>query len=283
MKKTLFLLSLLSACTRDPVLLRVGQYTVHRTDAEYRNRVIRVYYPQETRELGLTQLQKAFLFAEILKNNGRPLTENDLKQEEDRIEKTTLMPELLGRIKEIFAGNKEAYRRDYVLPVLAERVIYYDFFLHDPKTQASSLKVAQTFLERVKASPEHFEAIAKKEGLKTAGFTVSLREGLTWELEGGAPRPPASVPAMPEKVKSKWAEQTHSSDEGKRWIRDVIGPLRAGQVYPKVIDNGATWMIARYVRLRPRQWDVYEMQAVSFPKAGFQKWLGQESEKVKIH
>ncbi len=250
---------------KGPVVATVGDYTLHAEDERFRNEVIRIYYPEDTRSLGLQQLRRAYTYAQILKNNGHPVTDEALKAEDARINRNTLMPEMLNRIKGIFGGDSEAYYRVYILPTLTERIIYYDFFLRDPKIQGESKRLAEKFIAAAKASPAEFASLAAKDKLATSNFTISLAEGLKWELRQEQAQP--SKPAR-------------ESEEGRRWIEDVIKPLPPGEVYGKVVDQQERWMAVRYLGPEAGKADTYRLEAAFIPKADFGTWLEREEKKI---
>ena len=136
----LFILTaLLTGCfSQDKPLAQVGNHTITAHDADYRNQVISFYYPEEKRQLGLDQLIRAYRTAEILANNGHAITPEVIENEVKRIDTQTRDPAGLAKIKAIFGEDQAAYRKIFVVPVYAERMIYFSFFLYHPEIQAPS-------------------------------------------------------------------------------------------------------------------------------------------------
>ena len=79
-----WILFLLTSCTRNNPVVKVGDYTLMEKDAHYRSAVIKIYFPDDNRDLGLDQLVRAYTYAQILKNHGREIT-----------------PEIIARIKSV--------------------------------------------------------------------------------------------------------------------------------------------------------------------------------------
>src|SRR5690349_1734016 len=99
MKCLVVILLLLQVGCTGGLIAEVGSFKISKKDVEFRNQVIQIYYPNETRKLGRDQLVNAYITAQILINNGHALDKAVLVKERERIDKTTLMPEMLNRIK----------------------------------------------------------------------------------------------------------------------------------------------------------------------------------------
>ncbi|MCM2277960.1 MAG: SurA N-terminal domain-containing protein [Oligoflexia bacterium] len=136
------LAALLSACQLfNPVLATVAGEPITRRDVERREAVNRIYYPEYSKDLKNTSLQQlvnARVLQEILESHGRPVTDELLRQEALRIDRDTRKPDLLAQVKAVFGADEPAYLRNYVLPVIVERLIYYEFFLKDPRIDAKT-------------------------------------------------------------------------------------------------------------------------------------------------
>lgn len=278
---------ILSALTSGNVVAKVGAYEITKQDVEYRNKVLKFYYPEETRNLGQELLTKSFVMAEILNRHGRPTDKAVLEKESERIDKATMMPEGLAQIKAIFGEDREGYLKVFVLPVYAERIIYFDFFLHDPEIQKETLAKAEAFRAKAAQDPKQFESLAKAAGLKVATFTVSKMGGLQWiddekrkDEEGPTP-PAASVPPDLQKKMAQSQEQA-ANEEGTRFVEELIQPIKPKQMISKVIDRHETWMVFFYEgpdKKKP-QWHI--LKGVGFPKANYSKWLEEEKAKIPV-
>lgn len=269
----------------DPVWARVGHYTIRKSDAVLRGAIIEQYFPKQgSPDKGLEQLKRVYRYAVILENHHHPITEATLKSEGERIQKSTLNAEALGKIQALFVHDPAAYARVYLLPVYAERTIYYDFFLHDPEIQGPSRRVAEQFRDRAVARPKQFAAMAKEMGKSTTPLSVSLTEGLRFET----PSPAKDHPAIPEQTKpperivAKMQEQQSSqqSQEGRQWRDELLKGLKPGAVVSKVIEQSENWMVVQYLGRAKGVPEKYNLLAVVFPKADYASWLAAEEGKI---
>jgi hypothetical protein len=268
----------------NPILGKVGDYEITQQDVRYRNDLFHVYSPNEKASPGLEQLIKAFTYAQILKNNGHPITDDILKKEEQRIDQKTLVPEKLEIIKSIFKGDNQSYRKIFILPTYVERTIFYDFFLKDPAAQAASKKVASDFLDSVLKNPSRFSTLAQKNNLKTHQLFISQTEGVYFELPKELQdNISAGENETPEAITQELKKQTQSQKdvEAEKWIEEVINPLQVGQVFSQIIDNGEYWLVARLSKKPKKSTSPFVMESVTFPKADYSQWLEKETAKVK--
>jgi hypothetical protein len=234
---------------------------------------------------------KAMVSAQILANNGVAMDDEALKKEQARIDKETGLPEFLARIKAVFKGDMAAYRKVYVLPVYAGRMIYFDFFLHNKAIHAESERAAQDFINKVKSDPKSFDKLMKELNLKSSFFTISAYDGFDYEMPGDKDPRRAGPKGMkiitPEKnaaLKARFEadQKRQQSDEAVRWINEVIKPLKPGDVYNKVIDRSESWQVVRYIGPVKGEKDKYKLEGIHFPKADYGKWTEEQMKKVEI-
>ncbi len=285
----LMLLFVLSGCPWTSKIATVGQYDITQRDIDLRDQLAKVYFPHQTASAGLKQLTDAYIYAEILRSHNAPVTSEVLLAEQDRIDKQSLMPEMLARIKNIFGKDKDAYQRVFVLPIYVERVLPFEFFPKSSEIHAERFKIASTFFASVQNDPKKFYELAKQHGVIPQLFTVSLREGLQKKSEvipqaqaplganGSAGVPPSIQQAM------EIQQREGLSEEGKKWIEELIKPLEKGALIPKVIDQESRWLIVRYIGPTPKVPGSYDLDVVSFAKIDFTSWLEQEKAKIKIN
>ena len=277
MLRFLPLLLFLFSCTRNSPVAKVGDYTLSEKDAAYRSAVIKIYFPDDNRNLGLDQLVRAYTYAQILKNHGHEITPELVQKEDQRIDKNTAAPDSLAKIKGVFGNDKESYLKDFVFPTLAERTIFYDFFSKDPSIHKESREAAQIFLNTVLTDPKAFSALAAKQKRSVGEFWVSLTEGLSPVQKQEGTR---ILPNAPPEVMRKM--EGGKSELGQKWVEEIIRPLKPGNISPKVIEEQEQYMVVRYsgpVKGKP---NTYLMQSVRFPKADYGKWLREESQKVSV-
>ncbi len=238
-------------CSRPKVIAIVGSYKISEKDVQYRNQVFKNYFPEDKRELGKEELVRAFTLAQILKNNAQPLDDAILEKEAKRIDEKSQMPGRLQQLKAIFGSDRDAYLRCFVLPVYVERTLYYEFFLKNAAIQKESLKEAEDFLHKAVTSKNAFAVLKKLERfsvsrdakLQTQGFVV----------------------------------------DNERWLQGVVPQVKVGQVFPKIIDYGEHWMVAKLQSTTPKnKTPVYHFEAALFPKRDYSSWLEAEKQKVPV-
>lgn len=282
-------------CTKpgDVVKARVGDFEIRAKDADQRTKVLRIYQPEDKRDLGLEQLIRFYKLAQILKNNGQKLDDAVLAKESERIDKTTLMPALLKSIKGVFTKDgvfdEKAYHRIFILPQYADRMIYYEFYLNDPTAQKDSLAKAQAFLEASRQAPDAFLKQCLEHEAGPRLFTVTPVE-VVWKIgrkpkaPGGPEAPSGSAMTAPPEVQARMqqTQNAQQSDESRAWMR-VAETLKPGEVFGQVINNGETWIVARLDKKAGGGDRVrYEMQAAMLPKSDYGKWMEVEDAKVKV-
>ncbi len=277
---------ILSACSfiqrfYPKIVVTIDGENISVSDIELRDKVQRIYSPEDTRSFGELQLTKAFTYAAILKRWGQPISAADLETEASRIEQATLMPEKLREIKAIFSNDRHSYLRLYVLPVLVERRIYYDFFLRDPSIQQASRAVAESFLMMARNNPTDFLNLAKSSRGHTEFFSVSRSDGLIWDRElDQASRQNIETSGVPSSIASKAKES--SPKEASRWIDDYFHKLKTGDVVNQVIDQGEGWVVVRYLGPDPKNKNKLRGVSVGFPKADFAVWLEAATKEIPV-
>ena len=278
--------------TANPKVATVGDYSIYKNDVACRDAVISVNYPDDKRKLGLFQLTQSYKYAQILKNFHQMITKDQITKEKKRIDQSTLMPEKLAEIKTACGGDGITYENAFVLPTLADRVIYYEFFLKNPTIHRDVLKEAQDWYNQIKNTPEQFERLAKKENHMVSLFTVSLARGLEWEqpknehsptpaghglLDGSGKAIPIAIQKSLEKD-----QQNKTSREGEQWIAEIIAPLKPGQISPRVIDQGEVFLLVKYLKKSSKEKNTFHMQANVFPKINFGTWLDAQMKLVRV-
>ncbi|MEY4630144.1 MAG: hypothetical protein RIQ81_264 [Pseudomonadota bacterium] len=276
----------------NPKVAQVGDYSIYKNEVECRDAIILVSYPDDKRKLGLYQLTQSYQHAQILKNFKQPITKDQIQKEKERIDKSTLMPENLAKIKSACGGDGKAYENAFILPTLADRVIYYEFFLKNQDIHRELLEKAQVWRDLAIKSPGDFGTLAKKENHPVSLFTVSLDHGLVWAPPPGireARQEPAIIDrsgqgtpaAIQRNLDQRQEEQV--SAEGKKWIEEVIAPLQPGQVSSRIIDQGEVWMVVKYLRPTANKKNSFNMQAAIFPKRNYGEWLEAQKKMIPVN
>ena len=276
----------------NPKVAQVGDYSIYKNDVDCRDAIILSSYPDDKRKLGLYQLTQSYQYAQILKNFKQTITKDQIQKEKERINKSTLMPENLAKIKAACGGDGWAYENAFILPALVDRVIYYEFFLKNPEIHRELFEKAQEWRDRAIKNPGDFETLAKKENHPVSLFAVSLDRGLEWAPPPGIKgmkqgptmidRSGKGAPAAIQRSLDQQQEQQISA-EGKKWIEDVIKPLQPGQVSPLVIDQGEVWMVVKYLKPTVNEKNSFNMQGAVFPKRNYGEWLEAQKKLIPVN
>ena len=270
----------------------VGSYPIYKSDVEYRTRVANIFYPNTSAKVAQDQLARAFTYAEILKNNGQSFDPPVLLKEEARIEQSTRDPEKLKQIKAVFGKDHDAYLKDFILPTYVERVIYFDFFVHNQNIHRASQQVAADFLAAATEHPENFLALVEKQKLKSARLWVSNEQGIQLErlagTRGAADQPTREIidqskhSAKQTAIEAKLKADANSAEslEVKKWIDELIKPTPTGHMVARIIEQQTHWLVLKNLGYDQKH-KAYEIQAVAFSKANYEEWLTQERAKVR--
>lgn len=293
-------------------LAQVGDISIYKQDAVFRDQIILLDSPDEKRSLGLFQLMKSAYHEMILKNNGYVIQPTQILSEEERINKATKDPEKLNKIKAIFKNDMEAYRRVFVKPAFVDKVIYYDFFVNDEKVHTESLKQAMDFIAGYDSKIK-FSDYANSKNVKYQNLTVSLKKGLIWEVpkseESGASKTPIRMDSLSVKAKDKNGKIVHQQnqagiqgarnlevlnrlrpqfenidaqkiEEAQKWVDSIIDKMVVGQILGSPISREDAWLALFYVAKKS---DVeFDLQVATFSKLNFSDWLAQEKKKIEV-
>jgi hypothetical protein len=269
----------LTGCTRGSSLVaEVGTMKITEEDVALRQKVIQVYNPSEKRSLGKKQLIDAYTMAEVLRLWGMPISKDELLAEKDRMMKATMMPKKLAAIRKIF-DNEEDFLKIFVLPALAKRKIYYDFFLRSEKVHEETLRQAKSYLAKLIEEKADFVTFAKKKK-KEISFLKLNSQGLTWgDAQEAGQFTDESIPEIVKKIQKKQA--FNSSQSVEKWEKDIVSQLQSGQVFDKVVDDETRYLVVRlYKKMDLERGHIF--QTVAFKKRDYSEWLKQQKQKIRI-
>lgn len=280
----------------------VGEIKIFRKDIVYRDKVIRLSNPDEKRSLGLFQLVKSATNHQILKKYGHVISENDLKNEEQRIDKNTRDPDSLKKIKDIFGNDHESYLRDFVQPNLVDNKIYYGLFLNDEKIHSESLNLATSFINKVISNPSQFKKIAEADGVMVKGLTLSLKNGMIWEQDKIQNSPNLSgsntestgagqdggmkivdqtqKSEIAKKIEAEFMANQSTVEEAKKWHELLIGNMKEGTVTSAPANREESWLVIHYVKRKSK--DEFILEVAFFKKQDFSQWYEKEKAQVNI-
>jgi hypothetical protein len=259
----------------NPIVAKVGDYTLRQRDAELRDQVTRLQKKRGPMPVGLEELIASYTKVQILKNVGREIGERAILQEEERIAQLLGPGGSLHAVRALFGEDKEAFRRVYLVPNLAERQLYQSYFKEHAPEQVKARVQAEELLKALQKQPRSAKELAKKHGFKYSKLIVSRSSGLRWDDE------PAPSPKAPTR-KLAANSRRPASLQGELWYRKVVGKLKAGQVRPTLQEFGEAWLVVRVVGPAPKERDAIQLDVVHVPQASFVPWLQQESAKVEV-
>lgn len=252
---------------------KVGGFKIYKKDIEYRNKIIKLQYPEEKQDFGLLQLQKSYINYRILKNHNYASMDERLKSEAERIDQKTKNPAMLKKIKEIFGKDKEAYQRVFVAPAAIDEVIYYNFFTQQMSLHDESQKKAEKVLEELKSSNEPLKEKAKKDELAYKIIQVSLFEKIQ----------PVDLKTMkPLNIRKYRSKEKNKQEDplSKYWIDVILKDLKDGDLIQEVVSIDDRWMVGRFIKKINK--DTYQIELIDIPKKSFSQFVAQEAKNVSI-
>lgn len=155
-------LLLVVGCKSEEPVIKVGNHAIFKRDIEDQKKINQAMGGGEQID-ALQQLIDVFTQAAVLEKNGFDLSAAALNKESDRIDRNTQDSATLKSIKAVFGNRHEDYLRTFVLPTLAKRSIFFEFYARNEKIHAKTILDAQQFQFRARSIPNGFLAVAKSE------------------------------------------------------------------------------------------------------------------------
>lgn len=282
---------------RDPILDRVGDFIIRRSDADYRSQVQKIYYPQNGENQGLAALQRYFGLANRLKSFGKPVLDAQLE-----IEMAQLMqngdgdPTNFQKTLEVFGSNQEAFKRLFVLPKFVERTLEYEVFAKDLSIQGDSIREAMSLLTEAQKSKASLLEWAKGRNKNSRQYVLQTQRGFSAlqiyfpgakgdSIGFGGPSGgitssnyssnsgDGSVPATA--LEESAAAQQHLSRYiiNNSRLLEFLPTMKADEFLPGLYDNGGEWVILKFIRKLDT--NRYLFEGIGHPKLSFQEWIHQ--------
>jgi hypothetical protein len=256
----------------------IGSTEVRKADVKLRDEVVRVYFPEEKRNMGFQQLYKSAVNLEILKSNGVEFTQEQVLAEEKRIQENTRDPQTLQKIRALFGEDHDAFLRSFILPTLADRYIYNEFFLNSPHVHADSFLKAKELLAELAATPSDMAGVAKRNSLRSDIMTIDLNKGLHFASLEKKSKIHPRLAALAEK--SAHFLEAQSVRDAQAWHDQLLAQMSVGQIYPAPISFGENWVISRYIKKISEQ--EHQVEMIFVPKLNFADWYRQQKAKISI-
>ncbi len=265
-------------------VLEVGQFQFTKTDLEQRLKVLQFYFPNEKNLDPKRDLIRVYSTAQVLLDHGIPDFRDRVIQEDKRIDNSTLDPTGLARIKRIFAGDLEAYRRIYIVPVLVPR-LFSDFAGRHSIPQAKSRAKIEGFLERATKQPAKFAAMADEEKLTRRKLLVSEEKGVRLAETKANPAVDVSPGAndVPGVLLQKWNADVKVSEQkqAETWVRRYAPALKPGEVSPGRVDHGNSWLGIKFLGADRKTKELI-FDSVVVPKDDTGPWQAEQEAKVAV-
>jgi len=154
MKCKLFLFVLLWAhifCQSPRVIVNISDKTIEQLDVSYRLAIDRPYGNDQSSEVEVVlQLVLQELREVITEQEGIYISDSMITHEALRIDKETKAPEILAKVKAVFADHRD-YLRHYVRPILVEKLLQEMFFFDTLYHMESYRIINEAFVQRVNA------------------------------------------------------------------------------------------------------------------------------------
>ncbi|MBI2890054.1 MAG: hypothetical protein HYY13_04640 [Nitrospirae bacterium] len=254
-------LVLCGACSRKPesppLAARAGECEITQKDLQDRQEVLKITEEGRVVEPGivLSHLLKACVGASIMKKHGKAVTTEVLETEAGRIDRETLAPEVLARIKAVFGGRRKAYLANYILPVYVGRVLPYDVVRWSPEIQGGRRAEAEAWMRSVRERPREFDRRAKEAlGREATGLDVTSEGWLpVHESRPGGPAPQSALSGVPPNVAAAAGlpsgdAQRSDAEWAKRFLSETLSGVRPGEVVPEVVEMPDMFLVLRYDR-----------------------------------
>ena len=85
-----------------------------------------------------------------------------------------------------------------------------------------------------------------------------------------------------EQANFKRSEDAKMREQAKKWIDEIIKPLKPGDISPNIIDQDEGWLVVKYLNTVNGSPETYTLQAVVFPKIDYGTWIESEKQLVEI-
>lgn len=131
MRKVIFLVLFLISCSnkKQEVILKIGNREIGFDYLDYK---LKIDYIRGSKKpdtiFNLLLLIEEILTEEIGKKEGLKVDQKMLKEEKERIDKETLLPEVLERIKKIYKSEEE-YLEYFIKPIVYRQFLPWKFYL----------------------------------------------------------------------------------------------------------------------------------------------------------
>jgi hypothetical protein len=279
---------------REKPIAVIGDWSIYKSDANFRDQIILQDFPDEKRSVGAYQLAKSAIHKNILDNNHYKISDAQIENESLRIDQTTQAPEKLAQIKKIFGDDHKAYLKNFILPNLVDRAIYTDFFTTSDDVHKESLNQTIDFIKKTLSEKKSLAESAKFFQYTIKKASISEKDGLVFaddlknmkmlEPKSGAVQQNQKNLDLYNKVKnhldSKVMDSKNIHPDYEKWQNDILQHVQIGQILPNPINQNESWWVIQVLNKDKK--NTYELDVVVIPKIKFDDWFKFEKTKVKV-
>jgi len=236
----------------------VGNSQISEADIGYRIGVEEAYGTAIEQPAALLALIKDTLEREVSMRAGVVVDEKDLDAFSAAVDKHSKAPQVLKAVKQVFAGNGEAYRRIYLAPKIINMKLH-SWFSRDAEMQ----KQARAMIQKAYAL-----AVAGNDFKKVAQ-TVHLRFAIQDYKTDKKQAPDALRGYFP-----------HGIAMLSPGFQKLLNGLKVGEIAQTISEDGTTY---RVVRLLKKKEGIYKTAEIIAAKASFDPWFRKQADKISVH
>ena len=262
---------------------QVGNEIITTQDIEDQIKIFKVTDGYVDEESVLNGLINTAINITILKKYNFDLSDAAIEKEADRIEKNTKEPKKLKRIRELF--SRERYKQFYVLPVLANREIYFGLYLKNHSIHLATFNQANEFLKLVQNKPKSLVQKAFARLYPVSVLQVKNNGRIHWnpisnpkERDPEILDPPRPLNTAFGDVKKKVSIE--ENEESRKWL-DEFKNIEHNQVYQKVIEYNSSWLVGRKIKGRNKN-DQLTVEFAFITKRNYSDWMSEEISDIKV-
>lgn len=178
--------------------------------------------------------------------------EEDLKKENERIDRETKAPEILDCVKKVFSQNRKKYDDFFVAPGLLNRIVRRTFSL-SPEIQKNPRQKIESLRAEVSATPSKFNEIGKTAPIfnENVAYPPSAKEG--------GKTPDVLAPYFP--------QEDYSNDP---LIINVLSKMKPGEIFSSIVEDDDFYKLVKLVSKKDNS---YVFSAIAVPKEKFDPWF----------
>lgn len=256
----------LVGCTRNPIVAEVGSTKISKKEVELRAQAMKAFSPQLNDKIALEQLIRSYTLAEVMKSKGMKGFDESVAQEAKRIDDSSKNNPKMAEVKKVFGRDDAAFKKLFVVPMLADRLAYMEGYLKDQEFHKNQKEKAEKFLVDSQKNSGNMEEMAKKNGYFYKKGVMDSAKGLVWEADRNVAS--GNLPGGP-----FIAEQ---------WKKTVLNNTPAGKVAPTLVEQGNMWVVLKNGGASAKAKGATEVVAVVIPRQPFGAWLEKNKSSVSV-